>query len=150
MSTKKALLIARYLIEPHTGADAVVNEEMERDQKGIVDDLYELIGPYKVYGEPVVDEEGADAVDYADEAEMRARVAERFGRSKHSLLESLGCEDYEGEGVVDLVQLKEAVLAADEEVDAHLLDFMLWYVYVRSDSTDKMEYKVLMQLIEEE
>ena len=27
---------------------------------------------------------------------------------------------------------------------------MLWYVYVRSDSVEKMEYKALMQLIAEE
>lgn len=48
------------------------------------------------------------------------------------------------------MQLKEAIVGVDEDIDWHTLDYILWYVYVRSDSVEKLEYKVLIQMIEEQ
>ena len=41
-------------------------------------------------------------------------------------------------------------MGVEEDIDWHVLDYMLWYVYVRSDSVERLEYKVLIQLIEEQ
>lgn len=175
VNAKKALLVARFLIEPketkqQTAADyaatVVLNEDLERTQKGIVDDLYDLVGPYKIFVDSDTklptneDNEDDAALDYANESDMRRKVAEKFSRCKTTLMESLGCEDYGGEGYLDFVQLKEAILAVSDEsgadapnnlgIDQHLLDYMLWYVYSRSETVEKMEYKALMQLIVDE
>ncbi len=145
MGAKKALLAARFVVEAHSGAgELVVNEDLAAPQKRIVDELYELVGPYKLYSESEA------GMDFATEAGMRAAVAKRFARFKDTLQDSLSCEDYEQEGVLDLVQLKEAILGVDEDIDWHLLDYMLWYVYVRSDSVDRLEYKVLLTLIDDQ
>jgi hypothetical protein len=52
----------------------------------------------------------------------------------------LKCEDYDSEGIIDLVTLKEAIVSFDEEADPHLVDYILFYVFARSKSPDRMEY----------
>ena len=37
----------------------------------------------------------------------------------------------------------------DEDCDEHLLDWMLYYVYSRSEHVERMEYKVLITMLEE-
>lgn len=37
----------------------------------------------------------------------------------------------------------------DEDCNEHLLDWMLYYVYSRSEHVEKMEYKVLINMLEE-
>lgn len=133
VNAKKALLISRFLIEPKeiskqqqqqtTSADyaatVVLNEDLERTQKGIVDDLYDLIGPYKIYidtdSQHQNENEETSALDYAYEVEMRKKVAHRFALCRDTLMECLSCEDYDGEGQLDYVQLKEAILAVIDE-----------------------------------
>jgi hypothetical protein len=78
---------------------------------------------------------------------MQKLIVERFGRSKQSFIESLKCEDYDEEGMLDLVQLKEAIISYDEDLDDELIDYILFYVFARSQSPDRMEYKVLIKLI---
>ena len=83
-------MIGRYLIEPHNGAtDVVINEDLEATQKSVVDDLYELVGPYKLYSETET------GLDFATEASMKQSVAQRFGKFKSTLQDSLSCEDYD-------------------------------------------------------
>ena len=36
----------------------------------------------------------------------------------------------------------------NEELESSVLDYMLYYVLVRSDSSDKMQYKVLIDLLD--
>lgn len=62
-------------------------------------------------------------------------------------MEALKCEDYDEEGILDLVQLKEAIMAFDEDVEDELIDYILYYVFARSKSPDRMEYKVLIKLV---
>lgn len=131
-------------MEPQSALESVVNEELTCTQKGVADLLYDLIGPYKIYSD---DRSGHD---YSTEAGMKKVVVDKFARYKSTLLDSLSCEDYENEGFVELTQLREAILSLDEECDQHVLDYMLWYVYVRSESVKQLEYRVLVTMIEEQ
>jgi hypothetical protein len=63
---------------------------------------------------------------------MQKLIVERFGRSKQSFIESLKCEDYDEEGILDLVQLKEAIISYDEDLNDELIDYILFYVFARS------------------
>lgn len=45
--------------------------------------------------------------------------------------------------------MREAIQSLDDDIDHHLLDWMLYYVYSRSEHFDKMEYKVLITMLEE-
>ena len=56
----------------------------------------------------------------------------------------LQCEDYEEEGILTLSQVREAIVSCDEEVDDKVLDYMLYYVFIRSQSADRMEYKTII------
>lgn len=47
----KSLLITRYLIEPQKGGEVVFSENTVSTQKNIVDQLYDLVGPYKIYSD---------------------------------------------------------------------------------------------------
>jgi hypothetical protein len=74
-------------------------------------------------------------------------IVDRFGRSKQAFIDNLQCEDYEEEGILDLVQLREAISSFDEDLEETLLDYILYYVFIRSASPDRMEYSVLIKLI---
>ena len=78
---------------------------------------------------------------------MQKQVIDRFGRAKQSFIEALKCEDYDEEGIIDLVTLKEAIIGYDEETDPDLIDYVLYYVFARSKSPDRMEYQALIKLI---
>jgi hypothetical protein len=45
--------------------------------------------------------------------------------------------------------LREAILSVEDDLDNHILDYMLFYVYVRNESVDKFEYKSLLKMLEE-
>ena len=48
------------------------------------------------------------------------------------------------EGILTLSQVREAIVSCDEEVDDKVLDYMLYYVFIRSQSADRMEYKTII------
>lgn len=74
-------------------------------------------------------------------------IVDKFGRSKQAFIDNLQCEDYEEEGILDLVQLREAISSFEEDLDESLLDYILYFVFIRSKSPDRMEYSVLIKLI---
>lgn len=41
-------------------------------------------------------------------------------------------------------------MSVDDDLNDHLLDYMLYYVYARNEHADKFEYKVLLSLLDEE
>jgi len=143
---KKGLLLARYLIEPLNQVEIVYNENAKSAQSEILTMLQGLIGDYMLY-KPTDSE--CPNENYVSEEVMQKQVVDRFGRVKQAFVEALKCEDYEEEGIIDLVTLKEAIISFDEEADEHLVDYMLYYVFARSKSPDMMEYKVLIKLINE-
>ena len=79
---------------------------------------------------------------------MKKLVLENFGRFRETLVEALRCEDYDEEGLLELSQLQEAISTVNEDLEASVLDYMLYYVLVRSQSADKMQYKVLIDLLD--
>jgi hypothetical protein len=48
-----------------------------------------------------------------------------------------------------LTQVREAIQSLDDDLDHHLMDWLLYYVYSRSEHVDRMEYKVLLQMLDE-
>jgi hypothetical protein len=44
--------------------------------------------------------------------------------------------------------LQESISTVVEELENSVLDYMLYYVLVRSESADKMQYKVLADLLD--
>lgn len=45
--------------------------------------------------------------------------------------------------------MREAIVSCDEEVEDKVLDYMLYYVFIRSQSADRMEYKTLITMLDE-
>ena len=70
----KSLLITRYLIEPQKGGEVVFSENTVSTQKNIVDQLYDLVGPYKIYSDV------QHGVDFTSEQQMQKMAVEKFGR----------------------------------------------------------------------
>lgn len=79
---------------------------------------------------------------------MQKLVLENFGKFRETLVEGLVCEDYEDEGLLELQQLQEAISTVNEDLEQSVLDYMLYYVMMRSAHVEKMEYKTLIKLID--
>lgn len=132
-------------MEAQSGAAEVAfDEEQTCTQKQVIDIFYDLIGPYKVYSDT------HKGLDYESELVMKQTVIDKFWKYRQTLAESLACEDFEEQGILDLTQLKEAILSVEDDLDNHILDYMLFYVYVRNESGDRFEYKSLLTMLEEQ
>ena len=64
------------------------------------------------------------------------------------MIEALRCEDYEEEGLLELSQLQEAISTVNEDLEPSVLDYMLYYVLVRSGSAEQMQYKNLITMLD--
>ena len=80
---------------------------------------------------------------------MQKLACEYFVKHSQALRDALSSEDYEDTGIIDLSQCREAIASVLEDIDDHLMDWMLYYIYARSEHVDRMEYKVLISMIEE-
>jgi hypothetical protein len=98
----KSQQLARYLVEPKVGGEVVFSDNSYCTQKEVIDHLYVLIGPYKIYSE-------GSGEDYANDAKMQAAAVNKFGRLKQTLSDALACEDYEDTGILELTQVREAI-----------------------------------------
>ena len=68
---------------------------------------------------------------------------------RDTLKETLELEDYEEEGAIPVSAFKEAFTTLELfQEDLELLDFVLYVVYQKSESIDKMRYSVLFELID--
>lgn len=124
-------------------AEVAFDEEQTCSQKQVIDIFYDLMGPYKVYSDV------QKGIDFESEASMKQKVIDKFWKYRQTLAEALSCEDYEEQGMLDLTQLREAILSVEDDLDNHILDYMLFYVYVRNESVDRFEYKSLLKMLEE-
>ena len=108
--------------------------------------LKTLVGPYHLYRS-----EG-NAYDndpnFVQEEYMKKLVVENFGRFRETFVKMLRFEDYEEEGLLELSQLQEAINSANEELEPGVLDYMLYYVLVRSESPELMQYNLLIELLD--
>ena len=77
---------------------------------------------------------------------MKKVVMETFSKCKETLIASLESEAIGG--TLNLEQLFEAIKAIDENCDDSVVDYMLYYVYVRSQDAENLEYKTLIEMLE--
>ena len=91
----------------------------------------------------------ADDEKTVHEETLKSMFVSRFGRQRESFGTNLKCEDYEHEGLIALGELSEAITSTDEEVEDRVLDYMLYYVFVRSESAERMAYKTLTSMLDE-
>ena len=146
VQSKKSTQLSRFLIEPPSQGEIIYNENCKASCEEVVTKLQKLIGQYHLYRA-----EGTDFDDdpaYVQEEYMKKLVLENFGRFRDTLVEALGCEDYDEEGLLELSQLQESISTVNEDLESSVLDYMLYYVLVRSESADKMQYKVLVDLLD--
>ena len=86
--------------------------------------------------------------NFVHEEYLKKLIVENFGRYRETLVEALRCEDYDEEGLLELSQLHEAISTVNEELESTVLDYMLYYVFVRSESHEKMQYNLLIELLD--
>jgi len=67
---------------------------------------------------------------------------------KNTLKETIQLEDYEEEGVITLAGLKEAFETMDIDLDDDVMDYLLFVIYQRSESLDKLKYQALFDLLD--
>ena len=61
----------------------------------------------------------------------------------------MSSEDYEETGLIDLTQLREAIQSVFDDLEPNILDWMLYFTYSNSKGFDKMQYKFLIQMIDD-
>ena len=79
---------------------------------------------------------------------MAERARRALERCRDTVRETLQLEDYEEEGFVTAEAFREA-LAALDEFDADMLDFLLYAVYAKSPSADRLRYMALFEMVPE-
>ena len=113
--------------------------------------LSRLIGPYHLYQAAESDDKLETIVSdqqCVQEEYMKKLVLENFGTLRDALNEALSCEDYEEEGLQELSQLHEAITSVNEDLEGSVLDYMLFYIFSRSENQDNMCYRVLLDLLD--
>lgn len=102
----------------------------------MVKTLSQLIGNYKLYS------------DANQVKKLTDTLAKTFEKCKGTLKEALQMEDYEDEGAINVASFKEAFDSLEIELDKEVMDFLIWAVYQRSESLEKMNYQVLLDLVD--
>ena len=143
---KKSQLLARYLVEPQNQVEVIYNENAKATQQEVIEILNDTIGHYFLY---VDQEDKADDKKTAHKDMLSKMFVENFGRQRSSLIDEFNDMDFETQGVLKLEEVKYAIVTCDEDVDPKVLDYMIYYVFTRSKSAERMEYNVLIQLIDE-
>ena len=152
VQVKKSTQLSRFLIEQPSQGEIIYNEDLRITCNEVVTKLQNLIGVYHLYHLAESEEatsSNADDPHFVQEEYMKKLVLENFARYQNTLVEALGCEDYEETGLLELSQLQEAISTVNEELESGVLDYMLYYVLVRSESAEKMQYKALIDLLED-
>jgi len=44
--------------------------------------------------------------------------------------------------------LREAISSVDEDLNEDLMDYLLYYVFIRSESVEKMQYKNILEMLD--
>lgn len=125
---KKSLLLARYIIEPQKEKELVLSEDISMSQKMIIAGLEGLIGHYKIYNDNNL------AKKYTD------ILTKILHPCKNTLKDTLMLEDYDEEGTIPIGAMKEAFITLEVDIDEEVLDYLLFVVFSKSESTEKMRY----------
>ncbi len=68
---------------------------------------------------------------------------------RDTLKETLELEDYDEEGAIPFSALKESFSTLEIDIESEgLLDFVLYVLYQKSESLDKLRYPVLFDLLD--
>ena len=114
-------------------------------QGEIVRELKETIGHYRLYKAEGYEIE--DDANYVAEEYMKKVVVETYGKTKDALEESLNSEAVNGK--LSLQDLYEALKAVDVNADQVVIDYMLYYVYVRCLDTENLMVDTLIDMLNE-
>ena len=95
-----------------------------------------MVGSYKVYND-------ANLINKYND-----KIQKLLASCKNTLKDTLQLEDYEEEGVITVSALKEAFQTLDIDIDEELMDYVLFVVYQKSESTERMNYLALFDLID--
>ncbi|CDW71575.1 UNKNOWN [Stylonychia lemnae] len=136
LTEKRSRLLARYIIEPKEGPQVVDSDETSTSQLEVVKVLSGMVGHFKIYND-------SNQVKKNNEA-----LTKLFQKCKGTLRDSLQLEDYEDDGTVPLSAFNEAFDNLDISIDKDLKDYLIFVIYQRSESLDKMNYPVLFDLID--
>jgi len=71
-----------------------------------------------------------------------------FSKCKETLKDTLQLEDYEDDGTVPISAFQEAFSTLDLEIAPELLEYLMFVVYQRSESIEKMKYGAIFDLID--
>jgi hypothetical protein len=132
---KKSELLARYLIEPRDKAQVDLDLDRAASQRHIIALLEESIGHYKVY-------------QSGDSQPLLKRIQKLLLTCRDTLKETLELEDYEEDGAIPYTALKEAFVTLELDLGEELLDFILYVLYQKSESLEKLRYPVLFDLLD--
>jgi hypothetical protein len=75
-------------------------------------------------------------------------IVKLLGTCKNTVRDTLMLEDYDEEGTIPIGAIKESFVTLDIELSEEVLDYLLFVVYQKSESSDKMKYQVILDLIE--
>ena len=153
IQTKKAVQLARYLVEnnqhqnQNQSGEVLYNENLTAETQIILISLQQLIGHYYLYKD-----EGSEYdqdQNCIQEEYIQKLVYENFYPIRESFYEALRCEDYEEQGLLELSQLLEAIITVNEDIEPSIIDYMLYFVFMRSESHEEMQYKNLVDLLDQ-
>ena len=71
-----------------------------------------------------------------------------FAPCRETLRDTLQCEDYDEEGLIPMSAFTEAFETLELDLEQDLLDYLLYVIYSKSESIEKMKYQTLFDLIE--
>lgn len=123
----KALLLARYFIEPREGKakPTQFSDQLTAYQALIDERTNAFVKDYVLYG----NESSPQFKKYADKAR---KTLERY---KDTLKETLQLEDYEEEGVISAEAFLDALGSLSiDGLDTDMLNFLLYFVFVKGGS----------------
>lgn len=62
--------------------------------------------------------------------------------------EALELEDYDEEGAIPASAFRESFVNLEIDIDDELMDFVLYVIYQKSESIDKLRYSVLFEMLD--
>ena len=128
--------MARYIQESKTNEPLVVYKDTNLCTQGeIVKGIKKEVGEYKIYN------------DAALVKSFHDQLQQEFGALTSSIKSALECEDYEEEGVINIEGLNEAFSSISFDVEEDLMNYIIYVLYTKSESIERLNYSVLFELI---
>ena len=95
-----------------------------------------MVGGYQIYN------------DQHLVSKLNEEAIKHLSNCRGTLKDTLQLEDYEEEGVVPLGAIKEAFVTLDIELEEDLMDYLLYVIYSKSETIERMNYNALFDLLD--